>query len=385
MPRPSVTPRPRGRVIAILAAATLTTATLAACSAPDRENENDSTTSSGVKSSAATSAEDFGGMDGLVTAAQEEGELNVIALPPDWANYSNIIKGFETTYDIKINSAQPDAASQDEINAADQLKGKSTAPDVFDLGQSVALANTARFAPYKVATFDTIPTDFKEENGTWVNDYGGYMSIGYDSSKVPDITSVDDLLKPDYKGKVALNGDPTQAGAAFSGVVMVALDQGGTAGDVSKGVDFFGELKKAGNFLPVDPTAATIESGQTPVVIDWDYLNAAETKKLPSWKVIVPGDKPVSGYYFQAISKDAPHPAAARLWQEYLYSDEGQNLWLAGGARPVRADDMIEAGTIDQKAYDALPPVEGTPVTVTEPDAKTAADYLSENWTKAVG
>lgn len=385
MPRPFVISRPRGRVVATIAAAALTAATLAACSAPDRGDKNDSTTSSGVKSSEATSAKDFGGMAELVKAAQKEGELNTIALPPDWANYSNIIKGFEKKYDIKINSAQPDAASQEEINAADQLKGKSTAPDVFDLGQSVALANTARFAPYQVSSFDSIPANFKDENGTWVNDYGGYMSIGYDSSKVPDITSVDDLLKPAYKGKVALNGDPTQAGAAFSGVVMVALDQGGTAGDISKGVDFFAKLKKAGNFLPVDPTAATIESGQTPIVIDWDYLNTVETKKLPSWKVIVPGDKPVSGYYFQAISKDAPHPAAARLWQEYLYSDEGQNLWLAGGARPVRAEDMIKAGTIDQKAYDALPEIKGTPVTVTEAEAKTAADYLSKNWTKAVG
>ena len=96
-------------------------------------------------------------MDALVEAAKKEGQLNVIALPPDWANYGAIIKAFADKYGIKVNSAQPDAASQDEINAANQQKGKSTAPDVFDLGQSVALANTAMFAPYKVATFDDIP------------------------------------------------------------------------------------------------------------------------------------------------------------------------------------------------------------------------------------
>ena len=169
------------------------------------------------------------------------------------------------------------------------------------------------------------------------------MSIGYDSAKVPDMSAVNDLLKPEYKGKVALNGDPTQAGAAFSGVAMVALSQGGSADDVAPGVAFFTKLKQAGNFLPVDPTPATIESGQTPVVIDWDYLNAAETKKLPSWKVFVPQGAVLGGYYFQAINKDAPHPAAARLWQEFLYSDEGQNLYLAGGARPVRADAMVKS------------------------------------------
>ncbi|PRC59255.1 ABC transporter substrate-binding protein, partial [Mycobacterium sp. ITM-2017-0098] len=84
-------------------------------------------------------------------------------------------------------------------------------------------------------------------------------------------TNVNDLLKPEYQGKVALNGDPTQAGAAFSGVLMVALSQGGSAADIAPGVEFFRKLKEAGNFLPVDPTPATIESGQTPVVIDWNY------------------------------------------------------------------------------------------------------------------
>jgi putative spermidine/putrescine transport system substrate-binding protein len=371
------------RLLATTAASVLVLS-LAACSPPEKEGDN-ATTKSGVKSSEATSAEDFGGMDALVKAAKKEGELNVIALPPTWANYGNIIKGFEDKYGIKINSALPDGSSQEEINAANQQKGKSTAPDVFDLGQSVALANTPMFAPYKVSNFDEVPDQYKDPDGTWVNDYGGYMSIGYDSSKVPDITSVDDLLKPAYKGKVALNGDPTQAGAAFSGVVMVALSQGGSADDVSPGVDFFAKLKKAGNFIPVNATPATVESGQTPVVLDWDYLNAAETKKLPTWKVVVPAGKPVAGYYYQAISKDGPHPAAARLWEEYLYSDDGQNLWLAGGARPVRADAMAEAGTIDKAAYDALPKVEGEPTVISEEQSAKATKYMSANWAKAIG
>ena len=265
-------------VLAVSAASALVLAGLIACAPPQKDNSGGET-SSGVKVSEAKSAADFGGMDALVEAAKKEGELNVIALPPDWANYGAIIKAFSDKYGIKVNSAQPDAASQDEINAANQQKGKSTAPDVFDLGQSVALANTSMFAPYKVATFDDIPAAFKDPNGAWVNDYGGYMSIGFDSAKVPPVTSVNDLLKPEYKGKVALNGDPTQAGAAFSGVLMVALSQGGSVDDIAPGVEFFRKLKAAGNFLPVDPTPATVESGQTPVVIDWNYLNAAETAR----------------------------------------------------------------------------------------------------------
>ena len=374
----------KSRLLAASAASALVLAGLIACAPPEKDNSG-AETQSGVNAGEATSAADFGGVDALVEAAKKEGEVNVIALPPDWANYGAIIKAFSDKYGIKVNSAQPDAASQDEINAANQQKGKSTAPDVFDLGQSVALANTSMFAPYKVATFDDIPTQFKDPDGTWVNDYGGYMSIGYDSAKVPAIASVNDLLKPEYGGKVALNGDPTQAGAAFSGVMMVALSQGGSADDIAPGVEFFTKLKQAGNFLPVDPTPATIESGQTPVVIDWDYLNAAETKKLPTWKVVVPPGPAVAGYYFQAINKDAPHPAAARLWQEFLYSDEGQNLFLGGGARPVRAESMQKAGTIDKAAWDALPAVGGESVIVSEAQNKKATEYLASNWARAIG
>jgi len=370
--------------LAVCAASALSLASLIACAPPQKDN-SDGETSSGVKVSEATSAADFGGMDALVAAAKKEGELNVIALPPDWANYGAIIKAFSDKYGIKVNSAQPDAASQDEINAANQQKGKSTAPDGFDLGQSVALANTSMFAPYQVATWDDIPAAYKDANGTWVNDYGGYMSIGYDSSKVPPLLGVNDLLKPEYQGKVALNGDPTQAGAAFSGVLMVALSHGGSVDDIAPGVEFFRKLKQAGNFLPVDPTPATVESGQTPVVIDWNYLNATETKKLPSWQVVVPPDHAVAGFYYQAINKDAPHPAAARLWQEFLYSDEGQNLYAVGGVRPVRADQMATAGTLDKAVAASLPVIDG-PVTVPSPEqTEKATKYLTDNWAKAIG
>ncbi|NUR26780.1 MAG: extracellular solute-binding protein [Catenulispora sp.] len=358
------------------------TTSVAACAPP---SDDSGSGGGGAGAASATSAADLGGMDALVKAAQKEGQLNVIALPPDWANYGAIIKAFEDKYGIKVSSDQPDAASQDEINAATQLKGSDRAPDVFDLGQSVALANTDMFAPYQVATFGDIPSQFKDPKGTWVNDYGGYMSVGYDSSKVPDVGSLDDLLGSGFKGKVALNGDPTQAGAAFSGVVMASIANGGSADDIKPGVDFFKRLKDAGNFLPVVPTSATIESGQTPVVIDWDYLNAAESAKVPSWKVVVPQNAVVAGYYFQAINKDAPHPAAARLWEEFLYSDEGQNLWLAGGARPVRADAMVQAGTIDKAKYDALPKVSGTPVIPTDQQTAKMASVLSADWAKAVG
>src|SRR5215210_6116720 len=146
--------------IAAFTVTALFVAGLAACAPPEKRAQGEQT-QSGVKAADAKSAADFGGMDGLVEAAKKEGELNVIALPPDWANYGALVKSFSDKYAIKVNSAQPDAASQDEINAANQQKGKTSAPDVFDLGQSVAFANTSTFAPYKVTTWDDIPAAYK--------------------------------------------------------------------------------------------------------------------------------------------------------------------------------------------------------------------------------
>ncbi len=59
----------------------------------------------------ATRAAAAGGMDALVAAAKEEGALNVIALPPDWANYGAIIEAFRTKYGITVYSANPEGST----------------------------------------------------------------------------------------------------------------------------------------------------------------------------------------------------------------------------------------------------------------------------------
>ncbi|WP_203135914.1 ABC transporter substrate-binding protein [Microbacterium sp. JZ31] len=333
----------------------------------------------------ATSVADFGSFEALEEAAKAEGALNVIALPRDWANYGEILDLFASTYpEITITEQSPDISSAEEIAAAETNEGLDTAPDVFDLGLTVALQNTDHFAPYQVQTWDDIPEALKEPSGLFVGDYGGYMSVGYDSSKFPAPESLEDLLGADYKSAVAINGDPTQAGAAFAAVGLATIQSGGELDDFQPGIDFFADLQKAGNLLKVDVTTATVASGETPVVFDWDYLNATHKVDNPNWEVVVFEDKGYAGYYNQAINKDAPHPAAARLWQEFLYSDEVQNLWLKGGARPARMDAMTEAGTIDAELASALPATPAETLVPTEEQSDAAGVLLGEKWAAAV-
>lgn len=371
--------------LAAAGVALLTTASLVlvGCAGdPASEASGDGAT---VDAATATSLVDFGTLEDLETAAKAEGKLNVIALPRDWANYGEILDLFAEKYpEITIDEQSPDVSSAEEIQAAETNAGLDTAPDVFDIGLTVALQNTDVFAPYQVQTWDDIPDALKEPTGLFVGDYGGYMSIGYDSAKFEAPAALDDLLDPAYKSAVAINGDPTQAGAAFAAVGLATVQSGGTLDDFQPGIDFFSELNAAGNMLKVDVTTATVASGETPVVFDWDYLNAAHAGDNADWKVVVLPGTGYAGYYNQAINKDAPHPAAARLWQEFLYSDEVQNLWLKGGARPVRMEAMTAAGTIDEALAAALPEAPADTVVPTEAQSTAAGELLGEKWAAAI-
>ncbi|MGZ0712901.1 ABC transporter substrate-binding protein (plasmid) [Coraliomargarita sp. W4R53] len=359
---------------------------LTGCStASDAAAGTDGTSESTIDASTATSVDDFGTLEDLEAAALAEGKLNVIALPRDWANYGEILDLFAEKYpEISIEEQSPDVSSAEEIAAAKTNEGLDTAPDVFDIGLTVALQNTDVFAPYQVATWSEIPDALKEPSGLFVGDYGGYMSIGYDSSKYDAPTSLDNLLDSSYKSAVAINGDPTQAGAAFAAVGLATVQSDGTLDDFQPGIDFFSELNSAGNMLKVDVTSATVASGETPVVFDWDYLNAAHASDNDDWEVVILPGTGYAGYYNQAINKDAPHPAAARLWQEFLYSDEAQNLWLKGGARPVRMDAMTEAGTIDADLAAALPDSPTDTVVPTEAQSTDAGTLLGQEWAAAI-
>jgi putative spermidine/putrescine transport system substrate-binding protein len=384
----------RQRLIVAASLTAIASLALAGCGSSDKKSSGGG--SSGKSAATAQSAADMGGMDALIAAAKKEGTINTIALPRDWAGYGAIIDGFSAKYGIKVNSENPDGSSGDEINALKSTKGQSSAPDVVDVGNSYALQGATEnlFAPYKVATWADIPDGLKDPGGLWFSDYGGYISIGCNAAKVGGTCpkTIKDLDNPAYKGKVALNGDPTSANAAFLAVWAVALANGGSADNIQPGIDFFKKLNKDGIFNKTQAKTSTVESGETPIVLDWDYLNvgnAAEFKtKGVTWTTNVPTDGLVTGYYSQAISASAPHPAAARLWEEYLYSqdaDGGQNGWLKGTARPIELVAMQKNGKADAAALAKLPPVtDASPFAPTPDQVTKAKGVVTQNWAAAI-
>jgi putative spermidine/putrescine transport system substrate-binding protein len=380
-------------VIATTAAVGSSLLLTAACSSSSSSGSSGTSTSSGsaVNWASVTSASAGGGMNALVAAAEKEGQLNVITLPSNWANYGTIMSDFSAKYHIHITDANPDGSSQDELNAINQLKGQSRAPDVVDIGTAFAVKGDQEgdLAAYRVTTWSNIPADAKASDSTYYASYGGYVAIGYNPAKVKTPpTSFASLENPIYKNQIALNGNPTQANAAFSAVFAAAIANGGSLDNIAPGIAYFKKLHAEGNFVPVAGGASTVESGQTPILIWWDYLLASEVQHggVPGFKIVIPSDASYAAYYDQAISKYAPDPAAARLWEEYLYSTTGQNLWLQGFARPIELSTLVADGTVNQQAYKALPPTPSGQIQFpTQAQQSAAETTVAQQWSNVIG
>ena len=336
-----------------------------------------------------------GGMDKLVAAAKAEGQLTTIALPHDWCGYGGVITGFKTKYGLTINELTPDASSGDEVTAIQSNKDNKgpQAPDVIDV--TLALAAQAKssslLAPYKVATWSSIPDSAKEADGSWYGDYYGVMAIEINTDVVKNPPAdFADLTKPDYKGQVALAGDPRKSGQAINGVWAAGIATGGSLDNATPGLAFFKAVNAAGNFVPVIAKQATVASGETPIVLRWDYNALADRDSLkgnPNISVVVPPAAVFAGVYAQGISAYAPHPAAARLWMEYLYSDEGQLLWLKGYCHPIRYNDLAAANKIpaDLAAKLPSPAVYAKALFPTLAQINAAADIITKGWDTTVG
>jgi putative spermidine/putrescine transport system substrate-binding protein len=384
---PSALRRSSLRATAVGAVVLAAAGGLAACGSSSTQSSSNASSSSAAKGNpdTATSLASAGGMSALVAAAKKEGKLNVITLPADWANYGTQMKEFTAKYGIKIHDAIPDGSSAQEIQAIESGRGRSTAPDVVDVGESFAVQDNALWAPYKVATWNNIPAANKNASGTWYNDYGGYVSFGCDLKVVKTCpTTWSQLESPTYKKDVALNGVPGQAGAATGAVEAAAVNNGGSFSNWKPGLTFFDKLKSEGTFNSTDCDAANlIEAGQCPIIINWDFLNTAGSWGLPKsahWVVNDPKGTSFDEYYAQAISKSAPDPAAARLWEEFLYSTQGQNNFLEGYARPVEQVAMTKAGTIDKAALAKLPVVPQVSPVPTVAQEASAATLIAKGW-----
>lgn len=344
---------------------------------------------------AATEAPAADPMADLVAAAEAEGMLTTIALPHDWCNYGGMIDAFKAKYpNIEVNELNPDAGSGDEVEAirANKDNAGPQAPDVIDVGLAFGPSSKDEglIQPYKVSTWDSIPADAKDADGYWYGDYYGVMSFLVNTDVQPDVPQDwSDLLDPKYSGQVAMSGDPRTSSQAIQTVFASTLANGGSLDNAQPGLDFWAQMNKAGNLVPLISNNGLVAKGETPVRITWDYNALAAVDGFagnPKAEVVIPATGRFAGVYVQAISAYAPHPNAAKLWMEFLYSDEGQLIWLSppGYCHPIRQPDLESRGVIPADLLAKLPSVEGA-VFPTLEQLNTAKDLITKNWDSVVG
>jgi putative spermidine/putrescine transport system substrate-binding protein len=372
---------------------------IAACGGDDAGTttaaDGDTTTTAGDGGDTTTTAAG-GEMDALIEAAQAEGMITTIALPRDWCNYGGVIDTFSEKYGLEYNGLAPDAGSADELEAIRANQGSTgpQAPDVVDIGLAFGpqAKDEGLLQPYMVSTWDSIPDDAKDAEGYWYGDYYGVLAFEVNSDVV-DTVPQDwaDLLNPEYNGQIALAGDPRVSAQAISAVFAAGLANGGSLDDpeaaAQAGLEFWAEVAAAGNLVPVIAESGTVASGETPVTIRWTYnglANRDANAEIAEIEVVVPASGRYAGVYVQGISAYAPHPNAAKLWMEFLYSDEGQNLWLDGYCHPIRYEDLVANDAVPQDKLDRLPDVEGAVFPSLE-QIGAASEVITTQWDAVVG
>ncbi|NTV65813.1 MAG: extracellular solute-binding protein, partial [Oscillochloris sp.] len=265
------------------------------------------------------------------------------------------------------------------------------APDVIDVGFTWGAQAKADglLQPYKIAGWDDIDASLKDADGFWYADYYGVMAFEVNTQVVKNVPQDwSDLLKPEYKGQIALAGDPTGSGQAINAVWAATLGNGGSLDNVAPALEFFKQLNANGNLLPVIAKPATIAKGETPIALRWDYnalANRDASGNNPEIAVVIPKSGSLAGVYVQAISAYAPRPNAARLWMEFLYSDEGQLIWLKGYASPARLAALKKLSKVPADLLAKLPQASAPVAFPTGAQIAAATDQIKADWPTVVG
>jgi len=387
---------------------------IAAAMLPVVSAETSSASNAAIDFSKCTDLKSCGGMDALVKAAQKEGKLNVITLPRDWANYGEAMDLFSKAFGIKITDDNPDGSSAYEIQTV-RTAPASKVPDAVDVGITYGADNANLFSPYKVQNWKDITPTYKDANGRWYGDYAGVIALSYDTSVTKAPTSFNDLKDPAFKNQVAIGGDPSGAQEALMSVFAANLANGGTTSNVQNGIDYFKSLKDSGNFVTVLANGQNLLAGAYKVSFSWSFNGpgavATAAKAGKTIKYVIPSDAVIKGTpYIMAIPFNAPHPAAARLWTEFLYSENkgkssttvgstkgltgskifaeingGQNIWIAGGALPIEYDAMVAKGTNAAAPAGYEIPKGAKIVTPSPADQDAAKALLKAQWPAIAG
>ena len=316
-------------------------------------------------------------------SVKKDGKLITYGMPGTWANYTEAYSNFTKQYGITHQDT--DMSSAEEIA---KFKAEKDRP-VGDLGDiGIAFAPDAKkqgvLLSYKNKYFNEVPSWAKDPNGAWCCAYTGTISFLVNKKLIKNVpTSWKDLLKPEYKNCV-VTGDMQKAAQAQMGLLSAAIANGGSESNIQPGIDYFKKLKKAGNLKDVTGSVAAIQKGEVPLQFMYDFNALSDKYTAPNpddFVVVIPTDGSVMSAYASVINAYAPHPNAAKAFQDYLFSDEGQTILAKGYARPIRTSvklpESVKSKMIPDSEYKKVKQVKNQATWDTT--AKTIPDLWRDN------
>ncbi|WP_408621189.1 ABC transporter substrate-binding protein [Celerinatantimonas sp. YJH-8] len=296
----------------------------------------------------------------LIQKAQQEGAVVSVGMPDSWANWKDTWRDLASKYGLKHQDT--DMSSAQEIAKFAAEKQHATA-DIGDIGFAFARVAKAKgiLQPYKPSHWKDIPNWAKDKDGYWALGYTGTIAFIINNNLVKNPPhSWHDLINGKYRVTI---GDVGSAAQANNAVLAAAIANGGDETNIKPALTLFATLAKQGRLSLNDPSIANLEKGEVAVGVMWDFnaLNYRDKIDRSRFTVLIPSDGSVISGYTTIINKYAPHPNAAKLAREYIFSDAGQINLARGYARPIRTQialpDDVKAKLLPNDEYKNAKPI----------------------------
>ncbi|WP_214325598.1 ABC transporter substrate-binding protein [Nonomuraea sediminis] len=273
--------------------------------------------------------------------AEQGKDLPTYGLAPDWANYGEVVKAFCAKYNATCAHKDTDMSSSEEIVKFDAEKDNpiGTASDIGLMWGPVAEAKGV-VPDYRPPSASKLK-DWQRGKG-WVATFVGAPAFVVNTDKVQNPPkSWQDLLKPEYKGQIAIK-NPTSSGTGQAMIVAAAVANGGSVENLAPAFDYFKKLKDTGNISDVKMSEETLEKGEAPIQINYDFngiaQKAALKQKNVNVDVIIPSDGSIWSPSGLMINKyNTSKGDFLKGFLDFVLSDQAQDLFAKFGARPIRA------------------------------------------------
>ena len=207
-------------------------------------------------------------------------------------------------------------------------------------------------AKYVPAGVEKVPAEYRDPDGYYATWRATLCVMGYNTNVVPPDQvpkGYRDLLDPKWKGKLT-KAHPSYSGTSLTGTYAVVK---------LLGWDYFEKLAKQGvqQLQSTTATPKSIASGERAVMVDGNEYNMfIEIDKKSPVKIVYAKEGTPFVASPTAIFADAPHPNAARVFQNFLYTPKIQQLIIdEGGARSVHPDVKEPAGRTPLSQIKTLP------------------------------